>query len=129
MDKCKNIFTSCNYIVNDLVKFEGYNFLFSPFSYGTSNNKAFQSATYEKELKTKLNQLYQLDFLVTHGPMNSCVFNSKKINWEVWGHEHSSYGYKHHNIKPNRICTCSMDPNYKISNGPIVLDIKKKLVE
>ena len=29
LDNCKNIFTSCNYFVNDLVEFEGYNFLFS----------------------------------------------------------------------------------------------------
>ena len=56
-ENCKKLFTNCNYFLNELVEFKGYNFFISPFSYGDSNNKAFQSDDYKNKFYEKLNKI------------------------------------------------------------------------
>ncbi len=129
LTESKKLLNNCNYYTCEYLELEGFKILLSSFSYGDSKNRAFQSDDSGNIFFDKLKNIKKLDFLITHGPMDKNIFLKRKIQWEIWGHLHGYYGYKPSQtkqLKPNRICTCSMNLDYKIGNGPIILDIKKK---
>ena len=72
----------------------------------------------------------KIDFLLTHGPIDDRFFATKKISCHVWGHFHNYYGvYDVVNkvgtkqIYTLSICACSLNGDYELSNGPIVMDV------
>jgi len=123
-EKSKEIFTNCNYLYNEFLICKNIVFFASPFNIGRSKNNAFQNKLiykdlYEKTLNTKI------DFLITHGPIDNDFFINRQISNHVWGHMHNKYGV--HNIKftdkiIKSICACSLNNNYKLFNGPIIMD-------
>ena len=121
----RKIFTNCYYLCNELINLNGINFFASPFNIGNSRNSAFQSKYIFDDLDKKTSNV-KIDFLITHGPLDDTFFSNKKISNHIWGHLHNYYGI--YNINSNNqsiksICACSLNGDYELSNGPIIMDL------
>lgn len=130
-ESVKGILTNAMYIQNEMVVLENLRIWGSPLSNGTSHNRAFQSADFERETLESASQIVQAPHVIlTHGP---CRHILKKISAQergvntpllhFWGHLHGFYGtskYKDGTISVN---SCIMDGRYDLANAPIVIDI------
>jgi hypothetical protein len=139
--KEENIF----YLCNEMITLFGLTIFASPFSYGMSPNKAFQSLQFSQEtsfvMNSKLeaaafqgNQLDDqvndpIDILITHGPTEFYEWFRPSMLY-VYGHSHETHGLHRcksdGNIWNREVVTMLaapiMDGEFEPTQVPIVLD-------
>lgn len=132
-DAAKQLFSHCTYLENEVVTVEGYTIFATPYSNGSSKNKAFQShACHDEALATCPDKV---DILITHGHFQTLEQRtSHKVH--LWGHNHNSYGVQYPGGKVHgslasslSVCATAMDGMFNLAHDVIVLDLPKNPAE
>lgn len=108
------------YLEDDSCKVGGLVLWASPLSYGSSENKAFQSSPDERLAKIPTGGA--IDILVTHGPLSGSQIDELQPRLHVCGHIHGRYGAK---VRGKTLCINAsiMDGRYQPTHGAVVVDM------
>lgn len=126
-DTAKQILSSCTYLENELITVGGYTIFATPYSNGSSKNKAFQSQACHDEAVASCPD--NVDILITHG---HCQMLEQKVSHKIhlWGHNHNSYGVQYPGGKVHgsyarglSVCATAMDGMFNMAHDLIVLDL------
>lgn len=122
-EKVQAIFEGCTYLEDGLATIAARQHSIrvwgSPYSRGSSENRAFQSNPVER-----INAIPKaIDILMTHGPLHEENLLSIRPRLHICGHIHKFYGvHSSHGIV--RCNAAIMDRGYHPSHRPIVCDIE-----
>ena len=134
-----------HYLCNSSVDIEGYRFVGTPLSRGSSLNNSFQSASFAAATTSYFEEYRDTEdknrekagrptILLTHGTCEAVQALARPYV-HFYGHYHDHYGAKlvrargsHSDAETNNdtflsVCSSIMDRHYNPSNSPIILDV------
>lgn len=121
------------YLANSSVTLHGLSFFGSPVNRGSSQNSAFQSATFLSQFHAALmaeESSGPVDVLLTHGPLprQEVAQMLPRVQLHSWGHFHARHGVRVEG-KDTRtwlsVCACILDGHYEATQGAVVCDLPR----